>query len=314
MQHVVFEIGKHVFRAQLNDKTPNICRLLLSRLPVITSAVHAKFAGDEIITMVPFYADPENEILNVTAGDIGYYPGRQTFCLFYGDVKPFGAVSVFASIENPLEPVRAAAREILKSNSLPVVIRAEDSTRASNVAEVSPGIGSEDQPPGFVCEYWKKAWLSTPEDLLRLQQTHRPPSGTMPCILYACFNLFWLGEELQILRRLVYQQNDQDKVLNSNRQMVEALLRHHAMRLEKWGMTDTSVFLRQFADFVADRALEIKPLLSALEMSWIALNRMQSHIDAKIPWNTLDEHERALAGSASPDVSRPDQSYQISPR
>ena len=34
------------------------------------------------IVMVPFFAEQENPKLDVVAGDIGYYPGRQTICLF----------------------------------------------------------------------------------------------------------------------------------------------------------------------------------------------------------------------------------------
>ena len=60
--------------------------------------VHAKFAGEETIVMVPFFAEQENPKLDVVAGDIGYYPGRQTICLFYGETKPFGEVSYFARV------------------------------------------------------------------------------------------------------------------------------------------------------------------------------------------------------------------------
>ena len=49
--------------------------------------VHAKFAGEETIVMVPFFAEQENGKTDVVAGDIGYYPGRQTLCLFYGETQ-----------------------------------------------------------------------------------------------------------------------------------------------------------------------------------------------------------------------------------
>ncbi len=82
-------------------------------LPLKSTAIHAKFAGREIIVMVPFFAEAENEILDVQPGDIGYYPGRQTICIFYGDTTPFGKVSVFAKITKGLEKLHDIGGYIL---------------------------------------------------------------------------------------------------------------------------------------------------------------------------------------------------------
>ena len=43
-------------------------------------------------------------------------------------------------------------------------------------------------------------WRSEPNEVRRLRQLSRPPMGQLPGIFYACFNLFWLGEEMQTLR------------------------------------------------------------------------------------------------------------------
>ncbi len=69
--------------------------------------------------MVPFYAEPENEILDVSPGDIGYYPGRQTICIFYGDTQPFGYVSVFARIVEQLDNLKATGEHLLQEGILP---------------------------------------------------------------------------------------------------------------------------------------------------------------------------------------------------
>ena len=68
-----------------------------------STMVHAKFAGDETIVMVPFFAEQENGKTDVVAGDIGYYPGRQTLCLFYGRTTPFGEVSYVARVRSNLD-------------------------------------------------------------------------------------------------------------------------------------------------------------------------------------------------------------------
>ena len=50
----------------------------------------------------------------------GSIRGRQTACIFYGDTKPFGKVSVFAKIVEGLEHLKPAGKKILSKGPLPV--------------------------------------------------------------------------------------------------------------------------------------------------------------------------------------------------
>jgi len=121
------QIGDRTYEAELlNDLAPNICMAFANSLPVESFSVHAKFAGRELIVMVPFFADPENEILEVKPGDIGYYPGRQTICIFYGDTMPFGKVSVFARLTDPPEELFEVGDAILEKGWLSAKIEARD--------------------------------------------------------------------------------------------------------------------------------------------------------------------------------------------
>lgn len=120
----------HAVAELLEEDAPGISRHLWDNLPMDSFGVHAKFAGQELIVMVPFYAEPENEILNVHPGDIGYYPGRQTICLFYGDTTPFGYVSVFARIVDSLDELQPAGEQVLNEGLLPAKLeRMEDNER-----------------------------------------------------------------------------------------------------------------------------------------------------------------------------------------
>jgi hypothetical protein len=121
-----FEIvsgNERVVATLLEREAPNVSRAFSEHLPCESFSVHAKFAGDELIVMVPFFCEPENEIFDVQPGDIGYYPGRQTICIFYGDTEPFGFVSVFAKVSEGLETIRGWGREILTTGSIPVQLR-----------------------------------------------------------------------------------------------------------------------------------------------------------------------------------------------
>jgi hypothetical protein len=96
------------------EKAPRICAYLKSILPVDGTMVHAKFAGEETIMMVPFFTEQENPKFDVVAGDIGYYPGRQTLCFFYGQTQPFGEVSYCAKVRSNLEGLQRIGRRILE--------------------------------------------------------------------------------------------------------------------------------------------------------------------------------------------------------
>ncbi len=112
--------GEVIEAELLEDRAPRICAYMRSVLPVEGTMVHAKFAGEEAIIMVPFFTEQENPKLAVEAGDIGYYPGRQTICLFYGETKPFGEVSYFARVRSNLEGLARVGRKSLREGHLPV--------------------------------------------------------------------------------------------------------------------------------------------------------------------------------------------------
>jgi hypothetical protein len=112
--------GEVIEAELLVDDAPRVCGYIRSILPFESTMVHAKFAGEETIVMVPFFAEQENGKTDVVAGDIGYYPGRQTLCLFYGETQPFGEVSYVARVRSNLEGLARCGRKILELGSLPV--------------------------------------------------------------------------------------------------------------------------------------------------------------------------------------------------
>ncbi len=96
-----------------DNLAPGICGELVRVIPVTTTLAHAKFAGAEVFAMVPFYAEAENPKLDVVAGDVAYYPGRQTICMFYGDTQPFGEVSLIGHVRDQDLPALAELGRIL---------------------------------------------------------------------------------------------------------------------------------------------------------------------------------------------------------
>jgi hypothetical protein len=111
--------------------------------------------------------------------------------------------------------------------------------------------------------------------------------GRMPGILYACFNLFWLGEEVQTLR-------DKAKAgslpLASLNELLGALCGRHAIRLSKWYLVDSIELLGDVQSFCeAGGAASHDELRDLSEHLLLAIDRVQAWIDRMIPWHTLDD-------------------------
>jgi hypothetical protein len=121
------QIGDRACRLQLlADRAPRTCQALTAVLPVDSRLVHAKFAGDEVYFMVPGAWPAENIVTEATAGDVVYYPDRQTVCIFYGTVVPFGSAGLFARVSHGLEHLRAIGPNLWRHGAVPVRLTMED--------------------------------------------------------------------------------------------------------------------------------------------------------------------------------------------
>jgi hypothetical protein len=134
--------------------------------------------------------------------------------------------------------------------------------------------------------YIQSCWLEEPADIAALREVSRPPMGNLPCCFYANFNLFWAGEELQVCRQMV---KDAVIAVPVVCQIVAGLLERHAARLEKWSMTETVALERMLVLYFKGKGpANSEEFLAVVEQTLIALDRIQSWIDALLPWNELD--------------------------
>jgi hypothetical protein len=141
---------------------------------------------------------------------------------------------------------------------------------------------------GELRAYISTCWSQEPADITTLRGISRPPMGNLPCCFYANFNLFWAGENLQVCRQMV---KDDVVPLQAACQVVARLLERHAARLEKWSMSETVAVERMLAQYFQDRGpANSAEFLAVIEEVLIALDRVQSWIDAFLPWNELDGH------------------------
>jgi hypothetical protein len=129
-------------------------------------------------------------------------------------------------------------------------------------------------------------WRSEPNEVRRLRQLSRPPMGQLPGIFYACFNLFWLGEEVQTLRDKAKAGAYPVAVLND---LLGTLCARHSGRLAKWYLVDSLELLGDVQRFVEGPGCashdEFRQLTESL---LVAIDRIQAWVDRMIPWHTLD--------------------------
>ncbi|MGH7334165.1 MAG: cyclophilin-like fold protein [Candidatus Rokuibacteriota bacterium] len=127
IEHARLQLGGQSCRMRLLwDLAPELCRRFVERLPLTSFVTHAKFAGDELFFMVPFLARAENLVSAVTPGDVGYYPDRETVCIFYGEIVPFGQVGVFARVVEGNDVLSELGPRIWRGPALPIGVVPED--------------------------------------------------------------------------------------------------------------------------------------------------------------------------------------------
>lgn len=136
-------------------------------------------------------------------------------------------------------------------------------------------------------------WVGEPADVERLRTLSLPPMGNLPCVLYCNFDLFWAGEQLQVCRQAALAGDFEPKACS---EMLALLLDRIAARTSKWGMVETVALIRRAADVLRGwRPDSPEEFAIVVEHLMLALDRIQSAVDAIVPWSDLDKAVRLRA-------------------
>ena len=138
----------------------------------------------------------------------------------------------------------------------------------------------------------QRNWRSEPGDITRLRAHALPPMGNLPPVLYANFNTFWMGENIQVVRQLALDEALPPAALN---RMAAALLNRHAGRLAKWKLANTVRLVHDLAVyFEAGGAGSHGEVVQVCEAAMVAFDRVNAWIDAMIPWAHFDKKVKLL--------------------
>lgn len=106
-------LGDAVAEVELyQDKCSRTVEAFMSLLPFGSTVNHAKVAGAEFFCFVPMVEELESPVVKQATGNLGYYPLRQTLCVFYEDMPGAGQVTPLGRIVTNLD---AVIREGLKA-------------------------------------------------------------------------------------------------------------------------------------------------------------------------------------------------------
>jgi hypothetical protein len=105
-------IGDQECRAELLvEDAPHICAAIVEALPLSGVLSHAKLVDREVFFPIPFFIDDQENLKISEKGDLAFWNGRQSVCIFYDDMVPLGATPTFGRITANLEGFqREAAR------------------------------------------------------------------------------------------------------------------------------------------------------------------------------------------------------------
>lgn len=92
--------GKEFYADVFEDKAPKIIAALEALGKFDSRLISAKICNEEICYFTDAFLDEyENPVYDQEPGNIGFYPKRQSICIFYGDLDAVGYVNVFAKIK-----------------------------------------------------------------------------------------------------------------------------------------------------------------------------------------------------------------------
>ena len=96
----------------LIEQAPRLCQIIENALPLSGMATHAKLVDREVFFPVPFFIDEQENPKVSEKGDLAFWNGRQTLCIFYDDMTPLGATPTFGRITGNLEGFQREAAKV----------------------------------------------------------------------------------------------------------------------------------------------------------------------------------------------------------
>jgi hypothetical protein len=262
------------------DRVPQTVQKIRPLLPITVPLCHAKFAGDELMFMIPAVIETENFKSSIETGDVLYYPIQQTICLFFGDhIVPFG--------QGPFNAIGRIAdgRADLKQLAETIVRQGFQWARFTQ-SEVS---GKKIQAPvskltAEIVVERQKIWQAAPLELENLKSLRKGRAGNTAVRVYAFADTYRNQRNLWHLRDGV---KGQSITVETAEFLLAPMLREMADRFDIWALSAPGRLLQKAASLSAEVTTPDE-LVDLLDELLIYNNRWWLWLDSCIPWFDLD--------------------------
>lgn len=128
IKELIILIGNEECTAELLwDAAPKMCTIITRALPLEGLLTHAKLVDREVFFQLPFFIDEAENPKWSEKGDLAFWNGRQSLCIFYNDCVPLGYTPTFARVTHNLEGLAREAAEVWEKPGKRIVIKAKES-------------------------------------------------------------------------------------------------------------------------------------------------------------------------------------------
>ncbi len=126
-KEIVLLIGDEEITAELlAEEAPETCRIVESNLPLSGILNHAKLVDREVFFQTPFFVDVYENYKYSERGDLAFWNGRTTLCIFYDDMVPLGKTPTFARVTHNIEGLIRESEEVWKKPGKRITIKAKE--------------------------------------------------------------------------------------------------------------------------------------------------------------------------------------------
>lgn len=123
-------IGAEECRAELLvEDAPHICAAIEAALPLRGVLSHAKLVDREVFFPIPFFIDEQENLKFSEKGDIAFWNGRQSVCIFFDDMVPLGATPTFGRITANLDGFQREAAKVWERPGIKITFARLDDSR-----------------------------------------------------------------------------------------------------------------------------------------------------------------------------------------
>ena len=262
------------------DRVPQTVQKMRPLLPTTVPLCHAKFAGDELMFMIPAVIEPENFKSSIETGDVLYYPIQQTICLFFGDhIVPFGQgpFNAVGRIVDGSADLKQLAATIVRQGFQWARFTQSDAQGGNPQAPIS------EQTTEIAAER-QKIWQAAPLELENLKSLRKGHAGNAAVRVYAFADAYRNQRNLWLLRDEVKHQNI---TIETAKLLLAPMLLEMADRCDIWELSTPGRVFRKAAGLPAE-VTNPDELVDLLDELLIYNNRWWFWLDSCIPWFDLD--------------------------